>query len=133
MQINRFSIVNVRFPYYDSYSRGIKFKKRPALVISRENDSQNADLTVFPVSSVTHKVNLNPKYDIEIKKSVYPNLNLDRDVSYIRVHKPHTVNSKECIDIICDDIRIYYEDLAIFILKTFEDFSKTIIDSGLDM
>lgn len=133
MQINIFSIVNVRFPYYDSYSRGIKFKKRPALVISRENDSQNADLTVFPVSSVTLKVNLNLKYDIEVKKSVYPNLNLDRDVSYIRVHKPHTVNSKECIDIICDDIRIYYEDLAIFILKTFEDFSKTIIDSGLDM
>ena len=133
MQINIFSIVNVRFPYYDSYSRGIKFKKRPALVISRENDSQNSDLTVFPVSSVTLKVNLNLKYDIEVKKSVYPNLNLDRDVSYIRVHKPHTVNSKECIDIICDDIRIYYEDLAIFILKTFEDFSKTIIDSGLDM
>ena len=133
MQINRFSIVNVIFPYYDSYSRGIKFKKRPALVFNKENDLHNADLTVFPVSSVTHKVNLNPKYDIEIKKSVYPNLNLDRDVSYIRVHKPYTVNSKDCTNIICDDVRIYYEDLAIFILKTFEDFSKTIIDSGLDM
>ena len=133
MQINIFSIVNVRFPYYDSSSRGIKFKKRPALVLNKENASHNTDLTVFPVSSVTHKENLNPKYDIEIKKSVYPNLNLDRDVSYIRVHKPYTVNSKDCTDVICDDIRIYYEDLAIFILKTFEDFSKSIIDSGMDM
>ena len=133
MQINIFSIVNVRFPYYDSSSRGIKFKKRPALVLNKENDSYSSDLTVFPVSSVTHKENLNPKYDIEVKKAVYPALNLDRDVSYIRVHKPYTVNSKDCTDVICDDIRIHYEDLAMFILKTFEDFSRIIIDSGMDM
>lgn len=133
MQINIFSIVNVRFPYYDSSSRGTKFKKRPALVLNKENNFHNADLTVIPISSVTHRVNLDSNYDIEVKKSVYPNLNLNKDVCYIRVHKPHTVNSKDCTDIICDDIRIFYEDLAIFILKTFEDFSKTIIDSGLDM
>lgn len=133
MQINIFSIVNVRFPYYDSYSGKIKFKKRPALVLNKENDSYKADLTVLPVSSVTHRTNLSLEYDIEIKKSVYPDLNLDKETSFIRVHKPYTVNSKDCIDVICDDVRLYYEDLAEDILIKFKKFAITIIEYGNDV
>lgn len=129
MQINTFSIINVRFPYYDSRSRSMSFKKRPALVLRRENDSINADLTVLPVSSVTHRENLSVDYDVEVRKDLFPDLNLNRDVSYIRVHKPYTVNSSECVEVICGDIRIY-EDLTKSILDKFEDFVGGIIESG---
>lgn len=129
MRINIFSIINVRFPYYDSRSRSMRFKKRPALVLRRENDSINADLTVLPVSSVTHRENLSVDYDVEVRKELFSDLNLNRDVSFIRVHKPYTVNSSECVEVICEDIRIY-EDLTKSILDKFEDFVGGIIESG---
>lgn len=129
MRINTFSIINVRFPYYDSRMRSMRFKKRPALVLRREDDNINADLTVLPVSSVTHRENLSVVYDVEVRKDLFPDLNLNRDVSYIRVHKPYTVNSSEFVEVICEDIRIY-EDLTKSILDKFEDFVGGIIESG---
>lgn len=129
MRINIFSIINVRFPYYDSRLRSMRFKKRPALVLRRESDSINADLTVLPVSSVTHRENLSVVYDVEVRRDLHPDLNLNRDISYIRVHKPYTVNSSECIEVICEDVRIY-EDLIKNILDKFEDFAGGIIESG---
>lgn len=129
MRINIFSIINVRFPYYDSRSRSMRFKKRPALVLKRENDSIKADLTVLPVSSVTRSENISENYDVKVIKERYPDLNLNRDVSFIRVHKPYTVNSSECVEVICEDIRIY-EDLTKDIIDKFEDFVGGIIESG---
>lgn len=128
MQIKVFSIINTIFPYYDAKTGKMKFKKRPVLVLNREKDGPNSDLTVVPISSVTHRENLNDDYDIEIKRKDYADLNLTKDISYIRVHKIFTINSKDCQSIICNDIRDFYPELMNEILNKFEKFYNKILD-----
>ncbi|MBJ6744911.1 hypothetical protein JEQ21_00310 [Streptococcus sp. 121] len=75
-------IKSSRFPYYDSKTRAIRFKNRPVLILNIEKETGFTDLTVLPVSSITIRKNIDKKFDLEIKSSEYPLLELSKEVSY---------------------------------------------------
>lgn len=120
-------IYTVRFRYYDIRENRTKTKKRPFLIIKEENSTYPIDLTALPVSSVTNRNRLNLYYDIEINKNIYPNLNLNKEISYIRTNKVQTINEKDLISKVCDNFKETYPDLY----KEIEDKVKKYFDDIL--
>lgn len=58
-------------PFYDTKSKSMSFKHRPALVIAMADSD---DVVVLPISSITHRQNIHPSYDVQIDPSQYPKL-----------------------------------------------------------
>ena len=89
------TIVKTRLPYYDFKIDGIAYKSRPFLIVGAEYDKIPCDFTGFPISKVSASKYLNDDYDICIKKTEYPHLNLNEETSYIRIHKIQTFHSSQ--------------------------------------
>lgn len=89
------TIVKTRLPYYDFKIDGIAYKSRPFLIIGAEYDKIPCDFTGFPISKVSASKYLNDDYDICVKKTEYPRLNLNEETSYIRIHKIQSFHSSQ--------------------------------------
>ena len=113
-------------PFYDSKAQKNLFKSRPVLIIG---DIRNGDYTVLPISKVSKKQYLDSVYDIEVKMSNYPKLNLIFD-SYIRVHKQTTVHKTSLRDEIAN-LRQEYEDLYLSVLELLEQRNAELLDNAI--
>ena len=102
------------------------YKKRPVLILA---GPRNNDYTVLPISTISNKANLDTDYDIEVKPSQYPLLNLNQ-VSYIRTHKQTTVHKASLTSEI-GNLKNNYEELYLTVLEKLEDYNKQIMDSAL--
>lgn len=80
-------------PYYDKASGTIKHKGRPILLLKAEKGCGECDFNILPVSSISHKENIDEIFDIKINSEEYPLLKLNKDISYIRCAKISTVHS----------------------------------------
>ncbi len=114
------------FKYYDSSTRKMAFKKRPVLIIGLADDD---DYVVLPISRVTNRQHIDPKYDFEIQAVDYPKLLL-KATSYIRTHKQATVNIGELADLIAD-FKSEYPDAYVEVIALVEEFQKELIDNAL--
>lgn len=65
------------------------------------------------------------EYDIEVKPSKYPMLNLTQ-VSYIRTHKQTTIHRAALTSKI-GNLKDTYEELYLTVLEKLEDFNNKII------
>ncbi|MFM1525285.1 MULTISPECIES: type II toxin-antitoxin system PemK/MazF family toxin [Helcococcus] len=120
-------IYTVIFRYFDLNSRSIKSKKRPFLILKEEYGKSPKDLTCLPISSINDKTRINDKYDVLIeKKNTFPKLNLNSDKCYVRTHKIQTINEKELIFNLCDNIEELYPELYTEITNKVKDFIKDI-------
>ena len=70
-------IYSSKFQFYNIKTHQVEFKNRPVLIIGIEKDTGPCDLTVLPLSSVSKKENLLPKYDVEIIYNSYRRHNSD--------------------------------------------------------
>lgn len=113
-------------PYYDSQKSAMSIKSRPALVLAKADDG---DYIILPVSTITHKENINPKYDIKVEPVEYPKLKFQK-VSYIRTHK-QTVVHRTDIGSEISDLRAEYEDLYLEVLQKREEFNESITEQAL--
>lgn len=102
-------------------------KQRPFLIIKEENSTYPKDLSALPISSVTKKNRLNLTYDIEIDKNIYPDLNLNKDISYIRTGKVQTINEKDLIKKVCDNFENTYPELYNKIRIKVQDYFDDIL------
>jgi uncharacterized phage-associated protein len=89
------TIVKTRSPYYDFKIDGIAYKSRPFLIVGAEYDKTPCDFTGFPISKVSASKYLNDDFDLCVKKTEYPHLNLNEETSYIRIHKIQTFHSSQ--------------------------------------
>lgn len=120
-------IYTVRFRYFDIHLNRMNTKQRPFLIIKEENSAPPNDLSVLPISSVTNKNRLNLTYDIEIDKNIYPDLNLNKDISYIRTGKVQTINEKDLIKKVCDNFENTYPELYDKIRIKVQDYFDDIL------
>lgn len=109
------------FPYFDQKTLKNMFKKRPVLIISNE---KNNDYTILPVSTITNKLNIDKKYDVEIVPDEYPNLKLNK-LSYIRTHK-QTVIYKALIYEEISNLKEEYFTLYLDIIKKLKEYNEDI-------
>lgn len=119
-------ICKISTPYYDNANKKMSFKVRPALVIAQ---ADSADYVILPISTITHKENIDPEYDIKIDPSIYPNLNLNK-ISYVRTHK-QTIVHRASITGIISDFRTEYEEFYLDVLIKRDDFSYEATTRGL--
>ncbi|EHI74701.1 Uncharacterized protein conserved in bacteria [Streptococcus criceti] len=105
------TIKSSRMPYYDNMSKSIRFKARPVLILKAERELGLSDFTVLPISSVSFKKNINPAYDVEITKQLYPQLNLTKEICYIRCGKIMTINKKDLAVDTISNLKQTYPDL----------------------
>lgn len=110
-------------PFYDSVKGTNSFKRRPVLILS---GPRNNDYTILPVSTISHKENIDQEYDVKVEPNAYPKLNLAR-TSYIRTHKQTTVHQASLVKEI-SDLKAEYEDLYLVVLEKLEDFNKMVMD-----
>lgn len=113
-------------PFYDQHAGRVSVKSRPVLVIAQADTD---DYVVLPVSTVSHRQNIDPVYDIEINPVDYPHSNLTR-VSYVRTHKQTIVHRGSIADKICD-LKSEYQDLYLKIVEKREQFSTEITNQAL--
>lgn len=113
-------------PFYDRKTKRMSYKGRPVLVLSDEHEG---DYTVLPVSTVKDPACRDLEYDIPVKKSSYPNLNLKQD-SYIRTHRQTTVHRGNITSTI-SDLRSEYEDLYLEVLEKLEQFNSELLSEAL--
>lgn len=110
-------------PFYDSVKGTNSFKRRPVLILS---GPRNNDYTILPVSTISHKENIDQEYDVKVEPNAYPKLNLAR-TSYIRTHKQTTVHQASLVKEI-SDLKAEYEDLYLVVLEKLEDFNKMVMN-----
>lgn len=120
-------IYTVRFRYFDINLNRMNTKQRPFLIIKEENSTHQKDLSALPISSVTNKNRLDLSYDIEIDKNIYPDLNLNKDISYIRTGKVQTINEKDLIKKVCDNFENKYPELYDKIRTKVQDYFVDIL------
>ncbi|WP_036612780.1 hypothetical protein, partial [Oribacterium sp. P6A1] len=73
-------------PYYDVIAKKQKFKSRPCLIIGQ---ADAGDYVVLPISSITDRSRVHPKYDMPLDTAKFTFLTKD---SYLRTHKQTVVN-----------------------------------------
>lgn len=71
-------------PYYDSASQRIKYKGRPVLLLKAEKGIGESDFSILPISSISHKENIDEIFDIEVTAEMYPLLKLNVGTSFER-------------------------------------------------
>lgn len=116
-------ICRLYLPYYDIQAKKQRIKARPALIIGEPDQD---DLTVLPVSRVTDRRRIDPKYDLKIDPAQYPNTGLS-SISYIRTNKVFTSNTSNIHSIYCN-LRTEYPDVYISAIVLFEEYTRQIID-----
>lgn len=124
-------IVKIKASYYDSKSKTMKIKSRPAMIVRAPDSNQiDNDYIVLPISKISHSHMIDTVYDIKIEKSKYPNLKLYEAVCYIRTHKQVVVNENDILlnssDII-SDLKIEYIELYEEIFRKMNDFQENIV------
>lgn len=111
-------------PYYDSKDKKNKFKKRPVLVLGQ---ADCGDYVVLPVSTITHRENVDAVYDVYVDVSEYPNTGLARN-SFIRTHK-QTIVSYASLTVI-SDLKICYPDLYNDVIDLVEKFQAELLSKA---
>jgi len=120
------TIVKTRLPYYDFKIDGISYKSRPFLIIGAEYDNIPCDFTGFPISKMSASKYLNDNYDICVKKSEYARLNLNEEMSYIRIHKIQTFHSSQvAVDRIAS-LKKEYPELYAVTKEKYVNFSERL-------
>lgn len=114
------------FKYYDGQSHKMAFKKRPILIIGQADKN---DYVVLPISRVSRKEFLDPRYDFKMEVAEYPLLHL-KDTSYIRTHKQTVINVVELADCIVD-FKKEYLDAYISVIALVEEFQQNLINDAL--
>jgi len=114
-------------PFYNAKIQKMGYKGRPALVIAR---ADAGDYVILPVSTITHKENIDPEFDVRIEPKDYPKLHLER-VSYVRTHKQIIAN-RASLNGAIGDLKTEYEDLYLEILEKREKFSKNITEQAIE-
>ena len=114
------------FPYFDMKTRQNRFKKRPVLIIAGPH---NNDYTVLPVSSVSIRSNLHPKFDIILDPVAYPELRLSK-TCYLRTHKQTIVHQAELTNLI-GDLKHDYPDTYLKALELLEEFNSLVMNQAL--
>lgn len=116
-----------RFPYYNNQEDRIKFKKRPILIIGVEKEQFPCDVTVLPVSKVSHKRHIHPEFDVEVSGNKCKQLKLHDSPSYIRTHKIATVHSSDIGHTIISDMRTIDKELFDHIKAFHHKFVKNTL------
>lgn len=109
------SVVN----YYDTATQSTRRKSRPVLIVGGPH---NNDYTILPISTISKRENVDPKYDILISPSARTVLNLHREC-FIRTHKQMPMHIGELVREIGDmkkDIPDLYQR-AVELMKFFQD------------
>lgn len=119
-------LVTLTTPYYNVRTGLMDFKSRPALVIG---EADAGDYVVLPVSRVSDRRRISPRYDMEIIPSNFPQLNL-KSISYVRTHKQFTTH-KNSIHKVIADFRGLYEDKYIEIISQVEAFQKEMLADSI--
>ena len=114
-------------PYYDMARKVNSFKRRPALIVGI---ADAGDYNVLPISKITQRQHFDFDYDIPIDITIYPNLNLTQNPSYIRVHKQTVFNSR-ALDKTISNPKIDYPDLYLSIITKLEEYNKKLIEKAL--
>lgn len=110
-------------PYQE---KGItKMKQRPVLIIGKADEG---DFTSLPVSKVTFRWNIDPKFDIEVDPTIYPRTNL-KNLSYIRTHKIFTASRATLYKDVCD-LRNEYPELYNDVLSKFKDYTTQVLEKA---
>lgn len=115
-----------KFPYYDRVTDSIKYKARPCLIIGVEKEQGSSDITMIPISTIMTKQNIHAEYDIETKKEIYPNLNLNAECSYIRTHKASTVHSTTIGRTPICSMKYTYPELYSFAADKHKEFTTSL-------
>lgn len=115
------------FKYYDNTKHRMAFKGRPVLVIGK---ADNSDYVVLPISRVTKRENLDPRYDYEMKPEIYADSALKLSAtSYVRTHKQATLNegeiTKQVINFKCE-----FPEAYSVIINLVEEFQKKMIENA---
>lgn len=120
-------ICSVRFQFFDSKAGRLRFKLRPALIIGVERDILPCDLTILPISKISHQHNIHPDFDHPLTHSDHNALGLRDDPSYVRTHKISTAHSKDLsFDSVNSSlVELYPEDYET-IKGKHEKFSSTL-------
>ena len=114
------------FPFYNSQTQHMDFKKRPVLIIGRADVS---DYIVLPISRVTNSANIDPEYDYQVTVHNVPLMNLSQ-TSYIRTHKQTIVNAGNLTKEIVD-FKKEYQEMYLEIMCKVEDFQKKLVTDSL--
>lgn len=88
-------LVVARLHFYDSKMQRMNVKARPVLVIGVESNSFPCDLTVLPVSKISHSQNIHDVYDVPLLAEDCVLLKLTHTPSYVRTHKQSYVHSTD--------------------------------------
>ncbi len=113
------------FPYYDMQSRQTRFKNRPVLVIGQ---ADSKDYVVLPISRVSIRAHLDPRYDVEVNPGDVPLMNL-HSTSYIRTHKQTVLYAASLVRPIVD-FRTEYPDAYVDVIAKVEEFQKNMLDNA---
>lgn len=113
-------------PFYDNQKNRMAIKGRPALVIAKADAD---DYVVLPISSITHKENIDPIYDIKIDPADFPRTKLAK-ISYVRTHKQTTIHRASLTSPI-SDLRTEYRELYEEIIQMRAQFSENITEQAL--
>lgn len=117
--------------YYDNRTGKKLRKKRPILILALPK-GMDGDYTILPISTVSRREFLDPKYDIPIDKNDYPLLQLNANISYIRTHKQTNINRSDInFSQFLGDLKNDYEDTYYQVLERYEEFSKEVLEGAL--
>lgn len=84
-------------PYYDSALQRVKYKSRPVLLLKAEKGIGESDFSILPISSISHKENIDEIFDIEITADIRNHL---RITSFARtIPRTYKIISISCISI----------------------------------
>jgi len=119
-------LCTIKTPYYDTTTKAMSFKARPALVIGKADTNE---FVILPVSSVTDRSKLDPSYDIKIGPLSQPLLNLAHEC-YVRTHKQTVAHSASVVKTI-GDMKTDYPDLYADVLCKVEEFQSRLIDEAI--
>lgn len=108
--------------FYDSRLQAMSKKTRPVLIVGGPHES---DYIVLPISTITHRANLNAYYDILIPPQDRAALNLPKEC-FIRTHKQLTVHSASLLKL-KGDMRSDVPDLYLDAISKMEEFQKEIV------
>ena len=112
--------------FYDSATKQMSFKRRPILII---DGPRNNDYTALPISTISKRVNLDPKYDIPIDPSQRAVLNLPREC-FVRTHKQFPIHAAN-IHNQAGDMKNNLLDLYLNVLSKVEEYQQEVLNNAL--
>nr|WP_241864546.1 type II toxin-antitoxin system PemK/MazF family toxin [Staphylococcus massiliensis] len=119
-------IAITRLPYYNIKDKKIAYKARPVLIIGAELKTLPCDFTVLPLSSISDKSKISLEFDYEISSKDCRKYNLKNNLSFIRTHKPTTINSRDVHNKVICNLRLLDYQTYLIIEQKYHKFSKTL-------